>query len=36
LIGLAMKSSIVDHLLSFEDLIEIVDEWEASQKDKEL
>ncbi len=28
----AMESSIVDHLFSFDDLIGIVDEWEASQK----
>ena len=28
----AMESGIVDHLFSFEDLIGIADEWEASQK----
>jgi hypothetical protein len=27
-----MESGIVDRLFSFEDLIGIVDEWEASQK----
>ncbi len=31
----AMESGLVDHLFSFEDLIGIVDEWEASQKGKE-
>lgn len=30
----AMESGLVDHLLSFENLIGIVDEWEASQKDE--
>ena len=28
----AMESGIVDHLFSFEDLIGIVDEWEAQEK----
>jgi hypothetical protein len=28
----AMESGIVDHLFSFEELIAIVDEWDASQK----
>jgi hypothetical protein len=28
----AMESGIVDHLFSFENLIAIVDEWEASQR----
>ena len=28
----AMESGIVDHLFSFENLIGIVDEWEASQR----
>ena len=27
-----MGSGIVDHLFSFEDLVGIVDEWEADQK----
>jgi hypothetical protein len=31
----AMESSIVDHLFSFEDMVGIVDEWEASQKQGE-
>jgi IS1 family transposase len=31
----AMESGVVDHLFSFEDLVGIVDEWEASQKDAE-
>jgi hypothetical protein len=26
-----MESGIVDHLFSFENLVEIVDKWEASQ-----
>jgi hypothetical protein len=29
----AMESGTLDHLLSFEDLIGIVDEWEANQKE---
>jgi hypothetical protein len=29
----AMESGIVDHLFSFEDLIGIVDEWEAKERD---
>jgi hypothetical protein len=28
----AMESGIVDHLVSFEEMIGIVDEWGASQK----
>jgi hypothetical protein len=28
-----MESGIVDHLFSFEDLVGIVDEWEANQKE---
>jgi hypothetical protein len=31
----AMESGIEDHLFSFEKLVGIVDEWEASQRDKE-
>ena len=27
-----MEAGIADHLFSFEELIAIVDEWEASQK----
>jgi len=30
-----MEPGIVDHLLSFEDLVGIGDEWESKQKDKE-
>jgi hypothetical protein len=29
----AMESGIVDQLFSFEELVGIVDEWEASQKE---
>ncbi len=29
-----MGSGIVDHLFSFEDLVGIVDEWEADQKNE--
>ena len=28
----AMQPGVVDHLMSYEDLIGIVDEWEANQK----
>jgi len=31
----AMEASVTDRLLSFDDLIRIVDEWEVSQKEKE-
>ena len=30
----AMESGIMNRLFSFDDLIGIVNEWEASQKDK--
>jgi hypothetical protein len=31
----AMEAGVTDRLFSYEELIGIVDEWEASQKDKE-
>jgi hypothetical protein len=32
----AMRAGVTDRLFSYDELISIVDEWEASQKDKEL
>jgi len=32
----AMEAKVADRLGSLEDMVRIVDEWEASQKDKEL
>ncbi len=32
----AMEAGVTDRLWSLEDMVGIVDEWEASQKDKEL
>jgi hypothetical protein len=31
-----MEAKVTDRLWSLEDMVRIVDEWEASQKDKEL
>ena len=31
----AMQAGVTDRLFSYDELIGIVDEWEASQKDKE-
>jgi hypothetical protein len=31
----AIEAGVTDRLFSFDDLIGIVDEWEASQKDQE-
>jgi len=31
----AMEAGVSDHLLSLEDVVGIVNEWEANQKDKE-
>jgi len=30
-----MEAGITDRLFTYEELVRIVDEWEASQKDKE-
>jgi hypothetical protein len=32
----AMQAGVTDRLFSYDELVGIVDEWEASQKDKEL